>query len=312
MAYIIATANMKGGVGKTTLTVNLAASLAKYFQKRVLVVDLDTQISATLSLMSPQDFAKRRKEQRTLKHIVNQIVRQGNATNPTVSDVVHHYIGSLKGFDLLPGDIDLYDEFLVSETLFEQASQDPNHNFAQAWNRLERVLLERILEPLHKDYDFIVLDCAPGYSLLTRSALVSSDFYILPAKPEPLSVVGIQLLERRIEQLRQNHQLTDEVTTQLLGIVFTMTGGLFASRYYRQVMQRVHTDFSAAKVFQTQVPNDVSVSKAVDSFTPIVLSNPSATGAKVFVKLTQEFLKKLEINLGEKEQKTKLNLAAIE
>lgn len=312
MAYIIATANMKGGVGKTTLTVNLAASLAKHFQKRVLVVDLDTQISATLSLMSPQDFAKRRKEQRTLKHVVNQIVRRGEATQPTVLDVVHHYIGSLKGFDLLPGDIDLYDEFLVSETLFAKASQDPNHNFAQAWNRLERILLQRILEPLHKDYDFIVLDCAPGYSLLTRSALVSSDFYILPAKPEPLSVVGIQLLERRIEELRQNHQLTDEVTTQLLGIVFTMTGGIFTSRYYRQVMQRVHTDFSAAKVFQTQVPQDVSVSKAVDTFTPIVLSNPTATGAKVFVKLTQEFLKKLEVSLGEKEQKTKLNLAAIE
>ena len=76
MGYIIATANMKGGVGKTTLSVNLATALAKEHGKRVLVVDLDTQISATLSLMPPAEFAKFRKRKQTLRYLVEQIINQ--------------------------------------------------------------------------------------------------------------------------------------------------------------------------------------------------------------------------------------------
>jgi len=69
MGYVIATANMKGGVGKTTITVNIATCLAKNYGKKVLVLDLDSQISATLSLMSPVDFAKRRKQRKTLRYL---------------------------------------------------------------------------------------------------------------------------------------------------------------------------------------------------------------------------------------------------
>ena len=79
--------------------------------------------------------------------------------------------------------------------LHQQAVNLSEDNFEAIWNRFERVLLGKILEPVRNEYDFIILDCAPGYNLLTRSALATSDFYVLPAKPEPLSVVGIQLLE---------------------------------------------------------------------------------------------------------------------
>ncbi|MBD1840293.1 ParA family protein [Coleofasciculus sp. FACHB-64] len=313
MGYVIATVNMKGGVGKTTLSVNLATCLAKHHGKRVLVVDLDTQISATLSLMSPQDFGKSRKEKRTLRQLVYKAVRPDSPTNLSIQDIIQPYVCTVKGLDLLPGDIDLYDEFLVSEMLHERALRDGNSNFIQVWNEFEKQLVRGILQPIIKDYDFIILDCAPGYNLLTRSGIVASNFYLLPARPEPLSVVGIQLLERRINKLKESHNLDGLLNLRLMGIVFIMSGNILSGRYYQQVMQRVTEDFTPAQIFKTRIPMDVNVSKAVDSFTPVSLNNPNSSGSKAFLKLTQEFLQKLQVSGGiYQAPEAKVNLANLD
>ena len=97
----------------------------------------------------------------------------------------------------------------------------------------------------------------------------------------------------------------------MLGIVLTMSGNLLTGRYYRQVTQRVNQDFGAEKVFKTQIPIDVNVSKAVDSFMPVVLTNPQSAGAKAFTQLTEEFLQKLQVSLDTKQQKTNVNLAKL-
>ena len=312
MAYIIATTNMKGGVGKTTLCVNLATSLAQR-GKRVLVVDLDTQISATLSLMSPQDFVKCRKERRTLRQLISQKVDPNSEQLHATSAVVRPYMCGQKGLSLLPGDLDLYDDYMVSSFLHEQANdREGSTDFKTAWNDFERTLVKGILAPVQSDYDFIILDCAPGYNLLTRSSFVASNFYILPAKPEPLSIAGIQLLQRRINRLRQNYEEIEPMAIELLGIVFTMSGNLFTSRYYNQVMRRVQQDYNEQQIFKTQIPNDIQVSRAVDAFKPVVLANPGAAGAKAFGKLTTEFLQKLELLSGTKEQVSRMSLSQME
>ncbi|MBE9211539.1 ParA family protein [Plectonema cf. radiosum LEGE 06105] len=294
MGYVISTANMKGGVGKTTLTVNLATCLAKNHGKRVLVLDLDTQISATLSLMSPIEFAKLRKKRRTLRFLIDDIVKSSDRVKLTIQEIIQPSLHNLPGLDLLPGDIDLYDEFVVSEMLHQQAVNLGENNFEAIWNRFERMLLGKILEPVRADYDFIVLDCAPGYNLLTRSALATSNFYVLPAKPEPLSVVGIQLLERRIAQLKESHENEAKIDIKMLGIVFTMSNSnMLTGRYYKQVINRVYQDYGAEKICETQIPVDVNVAKAVDSFMPVVLNSPQSGGSKAFTQLTQELLQKL-------------------
>lgn len=294
MGLIISTVNMKGGVGKTTLTVNLATCLAQDHGKRVLVVDLDTQISATLSLMPPQEFARLRKAKRTLNYLIKSSIKPRSGRQLEAGDVISSFIGNVKGLELLPGDIELYDEYLVSEMLHREATRDRNTNFEKVWNGFERNLIRNILEPVVKDYDFIIMDCAPGYNLLTRSGIAASDFYILPARPEPLSVVGIQLLERRIKRLKASHQTTDPLSLNLLGIVFILSGSSLLGRYYNQVMKRVNEDFSASKLFKNKIPMDVNVAKALDKFMPVVSSSPSSPGAKAFSKLTEEFLEKLE------------------
>ena len=227
MARIISTVNMKGGVGKTTLTVNLATCLAKHFQKRVLVLDLDSQISATLSLMAPHDFAKTRKKGKTLSYLLENAIQPNPYSKLDVFDIICPEICGIEGLELLPGDIELYDEYLVSEKLHQQASETDNTNFEAVWNRFEGSLIKDILTPVLDEYDFIILDCAPGYNLLTRSGIAASDFYLLPARPEPLSVVGMQLLERRIARLKESHKASDvPLNINLIGVVFILSGAV--------------------------------------------------------------------------------------
>jgi len=291
MGFVLTTVNMKGGVGKTTLTVNLAASLAKHYSKRVLILDLDSQISATLSVTAPHEFAKLRKNRKTLSYLIDKVIRPYIQRKYSTEDMLVPSLCGIEGLDLLPGDIELYDEYIVSETLHKKTVTDPDLNFSNVWSHFERVLMTSILEPVIDQYDFIFLDCPPGYNLLTRSGIVASDFYLLPARPEPLSLVGIQLLERRIAKLKKTHYIENDLS--LLGIVFILSGGTFSSRYYQQVIQRVEADFDKSQVFDRRIPMDVNVAKAVDSFSPVVVATPNSPGAKAFVKLTEEFLEKV-------------------
>ncbi len=293
MGLVISTVNMKGGVGKTTLTVNLATCLAKYHGKRVLVLDLDSQISATLSLMSPHEFAHTRKKRRTLSYLLDNIIQPNPYSKLDIHDIIQPYICNIEGLDLLPGDLELYDEYIVSETLHKQAAIIDNPDFETVWNHFERVLIQKILTSVIEYYDFIIMDCAPGYNLLTRSGLAASNYYLLPARPEPLSVVGMQLLERRIAKLKQSHQGTQALNLNLLGVVFISSGGGLLSRYYNRVMRRVQQDFTPHQLFNTSIPMDVNVAKAVDSFSPVVTAMPNSSGSKAFIKLTEEFLSKL-------------------
>lgn len=293
MGFVISTVNMKGGVGKTTLTVNLATCLAKNHGKKVLVLDLDAQISATLSLMSPHEFAKLRRKRHTLSYQIDKIIRPYIRRKFSVEDMITTDVCDVKGMDLLPGDIELYDEYIVSETLHKKAVSGQNTDFDDVWNGFEETLLSSILEPVKDKYDFILMDCAPGYNLLTRSAIVASNFYLLPARPEPLSLVGIQLLERRIAKLKEIHDSEQLLNLKLLGIVFILSGSTLLGKYYKQVMQRVQQDFSPDHIFEQRIPMDINVAKAVDSFSPVVLATPNSSGAKAFAKLTEELLQKV-------------------
>ncbi|WP_036478000.1 ParA family protein [Myxosarcina sp. GI1] len=293
MGTIISTVNMKGGVGKTTLTVNLATCLAKHHGKRVLVLDLDSQISATLSLIAPHEFAKVRKKRRTLSYLLDNVVSPNPWSKLNVEDIILTNVCNIEGLELLPGDIELYDEYLVSEMLHQRAIEDDNKEFAKVWDEFEKVLIRQIVEPVVDDYDFIIFDCAPGYNLLTRSGIAASNYYILPARPEPLSLVGIQLLERRIAKLKKNHQ-PQALNINLLGIVFILSAGGLMGRYYKQVMKRVKDDFQPERLFEQSIPMDVNVARAVDLFTPVSVAMPNSSGSKAFVKLTEEFLGKIQ------------------
>lgn len=296
MGTVISTVNMKGGVGKTTLTVNLATCLAKNHNKRVLVLDLDSQISATLSLISPHEFAKVRKKRRTISYLLNNMITPNPWSKLEINNLIYPSVCNIDGLELLPGDIELYDEYLVSEMLHKKAMAESEDDFQKVWDKFERDLIKRIIEPISEDYDFIIMDCAPGYNLLTRSGIAASNYYILPARPEPLSLVGIQLLERRVAKLKETHQDVEKLNINLLGIVFILSAGGLMGRYYKQVMKRVKDDFNPDQLFNQSIPMDVNVAKAVDLFTPVVMAMPNSGGSKAFTKLTEEFLGKIKVD----------------
>jgi cellulose biosynthesis protein BcsQ len=295
MGTIISTVNMKGGVGKTTLTVNLATCLAKHHNKRVLVLDLDSQISATLSLISPHEFAKLRKKKHTLSYLLDNLINPNPWSKLEIQDIIVPNICNIDGLELLPGDIELYDEYQVSEMLHQQAVENEEKEFQRVWDNFERVLIKQILDTVIDEYDFIILDCAPGYNLLTRSGIAASNYYLLPARPEPLSLVGIQLLERRIAKLKESHKNIQPLDVNLLGIVFILSAGGLMGRYYKQVMKRVKDDFYPEQLFEQAIPMDVNVAKAVDLFTPVSIAMPNSAGSKAFTKLTEEFLAKAAV-----------------
>jgi len=290
MGYVISIINMKGGVGKTTITVNLATSLAKDYGVRVLVIDLDTQINATLSLMPPLHFARVHRDNRTLKQLITQVFQPDNHSSVPIQDIIQHNICRVNGLDLLPGDIELYNDFLLATLVFSLSHQN-QQEFEKNWNHFEDALVRSILEPVISNYDFILLDFPPGDYLLTRSGIIASDFYLIPAKPEPLSVVGIGILEGRIGKLKES----DRTKINLLGIVFSSLG--HATRMAQKVKNRVIADFGEDKIFDTEIPRNVAVAKAVDEFQPVVLTEPNAPGAKAFTELSKEFLQKLSNKL---------------
>ena len=169
MARIIAIANQKGGVGKTTTAVNLAAALARA-PRRVLLVDLDAQGNATMG----SGVDKRELEASTCDVLLGE--REARET----------IVRTAEEFDLLPGNIDL--------TAAEIQLMD-----AEA--REQR--LKAALEPLRGDYDFIIIDCPPALSLLTLNALTAADSVIVPMQCEYYALEGLSALMETIEALRQ-------------------------------------------------------------------------------------------------------------
>ncbi len=205
---VISLVNMKGGVGKTTLAVNIAEFLAEREEKSVLLVDLDPQFNATQSLLSGEEYIELRTAGgHTILDIFNDFpavtvnpVSGVTPAKPTTLDEMEPWILS-PNLDLIPGDLELHRLEMGGGQGREQ--------------RLKRYLEQ---ESTRDRYDFVIIDTPPTPSHWMTSALLASDFYLVPLKPEPLSRVGIDLLRNVIQRFSENHGHNIEC----LGVVLTM------------------------------------------------------------------------------------------
>lgn len=252
-ATILAMCNQKGGVGKTTSTINMGAALAE-FGRKVLLVDLDPQGALSAGLGIPHEDLD--------LTVYNLIID----SDTDVRDAIHHT--SVPGLDLVPANIDLSaaEIQLVNEVGREQA-------------------LGRALRPVRRDYDFIIVDCQPSLGLLTVNALTIAQGVIIPMECEYFSLRGLALLTDTVGKVRDRLNFDLEV----LGILVTM----FDRRtlHAREVMERLIEVFGDT-VFDTVITRTVRFPETSVAGEPITRWAPKSPGADQYRDLAREVIER--------------------
>ena len=212
MAKKISLINMKGGVGKSTLAVNLAWQYSAYslWKKKVLIIDLDPQFNASQYLLGATKYQKILEEK---KHTIWDIFELNTSVpgmekdnDITPQSVIHNVISFDSGgqIDLIPSRLEL-----------AYSMRNPSQK--------ESLLKKYIIDKVEKNYDLIILDCAPTESVFTTAAYISSDYILVPVKPEFLSTVGLPLLASSLKAFKKGPYAEKEIC--LAGIVFNQTTG---------------------------------------------------------------------------------------
>ena len=271
-AKVIAFVNMKGGVGKTTCAVNLAAYLARDHQKKVLLVDLDPQTNASLSLMSEDAWTQWAAAHGTMAELL-EVGGRGKHEEPVTlaSCIVHGVRPELPTLDLLPSHLKL--TFLDLDLAARPGR--------------ERILARK-LEKVLPDYDLVICDCPPNLQTATQNALYASDHYLVPMQPDFLSSIGLGLLQDRLSYLRREL----EFRISCLGIIFSRVRRHIA--FHQETMVRLPRtpEFRRLHFFRTIIPENITLGEAPMESKPVLLYDGSAPGAEAFRDLAAEFLQR--------------------
>ena len=249
MGRIIAFANQKGGVGKTTTCVNMASYMA-VLGKKVLVVDLDPQGNATTNL----GFEKNGKH-----NSLYQIMSGDVDVKKCIYDT------KIENLKIIPSNIDL--SGVEVELVYMEKRE---------------FILKQYLDKIKDSYDYITIDCPPSLTLLTVNAFTASDAVIIPVQCEFFALEGLSQLMNTIRLVKK--KLNENIVID--GVVLTMRES--RSNLGRQVAEEIKK-FFATTVFDTQIPRNVRLAEAPSYGEPICLYDKTCGGAKAYLKLTEEY-----------------------
>lgn len=259
MGKIISFSNQKGGVGKTTTCVNMAAYLA-VAGKKVLLIDLDPQGNATTGLGFQKGALK--------KSIYNVLIDDEEAKDNILPT-------EIEGLFILPANIDLAGAEV--ELVYKP--------------KREKVL-KTALDKIKSSYDYILIDCPPSLGLLTINALAAADSAIIPIQSEYYALEGLSQLMNSIALVRQHLNKSLKVE----GVVLTMYDG--RSLISKQIAAEIKKFFTK-KLYEIVIPRNIRLSEAPSHGKPILLHDPKCMGAKAYRALTEEFLNKEKESKGE-------------
>lgn len=245
-AKVISFINFKGGVGKTASAVNVSAELAYTHGKKVLVIDSDPQANSTVWLIGIERFREIIDEEdlnrkQTVNTLFQSAVFKGTLNYDVESSIKHNVCNRegkrLDNLDLIPAEYSMIslENYLV------------NANYKE-------LILDKAIKPVLHLYDYIIIDCPPNLYTVTKNALLTSDYYIIPTVPDFLSHVGLEILTIEIRNLILGASIQK---LKLLGIIFTM--GKTGVRVYEQGIERV-----------TKTLSDLKLAKSVDPMAKII------------------------------------------
>ena len=252
---VLAIANQKGGVGKTTTAVSLSAALAER-PCRVLLIDLDPQGNATSGVGVRGDASSS-----TIYDVLIRDEPLDEAIEPT----------AVRNLFLVPATIDLAGAEIELVSAFSREQK-----------------LRRALEDVREDFDIVIVDCPPSLGLLTVNALTAADGVLVPIQCEYYALEGLGALRRNTELIRTslNPELDD------LGFVLTMHDG--RTRLSQQVVTEVQQHFGE-RVFATRIPRSVRLAEAPSFGQPITVFDPSSRGAVAYHRLAEEIVARLDV-----------------
>jgi len=251
---VISVINQKGGVGKTTTTINLATALAKK-GKKILIIDLDPQGNATTGLGKSNNDEE--------KSVYNILIGKISAENAIQES-------SVKGLDLIGSNVNL-------SGLEVETANDANRAF------LLKEILKKENNSLFNDYENIFIDCPPSLSLLTVMSLVSADELLIPLQTEFFALEGITQLVKTIDRIKAN--LNPKLSIR--GILLTMFDK--RNKLSSQVDNEARKYFKD-KVYKTVIPRNVRLSEAPSHGVPCLIYDKGCPGSKSYISLAEEFI----------------------
>ncbi|WIG62086.1 MAG: Chromosome (plasmid) partitioning protein ParA [Ktedonobacterales bacterium] len=282
MPTVTSIINLKGGVGKTTLTIALAHFLAIEHHKRVLVIDLDPQTNATVCLIPENEWKQRDETGRTLyQFFADQVkgTRRFNVDEAIVRDV-SNIGGGVRGLDLLPSSLRLIkvQDRVTQLTDFENYERGPIFAMRDA------------LGEFLPYYDHVLIDCPPSLGIITLNGLAISDSYLIPVVPDLLSVLGIPPILDRVDHFG----MATRRNIRALGIIISKMRA--QTLLHNEMQRRLREDFVDRRfppVFQTIIPESTRIAEAANVLAPVhTLQQKYGTGGPYedLSELTREYL----------------------